>query len=407
MEENNNNNNNSNSSSSNRSNNSNNSSSWNRYMEEISSSRSRNDIDETPTNDNKKDVLGKRGRLEEPTVEEENKKPRELDDCPICLNSLDEIDTKNPIQQLNCGHKFHQNCIYDWMNSINQENTHQCPICRTDISQDQQSLDRASAPAPPAPPPASTMPLHERRLQQVINYETGIGLHENRPVPFLGAVVCYGNTVYKTYLNTEFNLTTNSTLGELKGAVLSKQNDIISSLPSDFVCTARNIASQLTRGYITPRDRHIEITNVHFTTPSECFIKGFSEINLNNDDLTLGAIYRKYQEDLLKFYGDSHYIRSVFNNYTIERSRPDSYEPEYIRTDYFLDPNGPVIPERFRPIEAYPSQTQASRNLIAWLCFKIDCVRRGGKTRKNKKRKKTKKKKSRIMKKKTYKRQKY
>lgn len=41
--------------------------------------------------------------------------------CSICLEKLIDINSST----LPCGHKFHFDCIYSWL----QENT-SCPICR-------------------------------------------------------------------------------------------------------------------------------------------------------------------------------------------------------------------------------------------------------------------------------------
>jgi hypothetical protein len=327
----------------------------------------------------------------------------EVNECPICGDELDHRENApKPLKKLNvvmdangnefCGHEFHQECINRWMNTGQQTAAHQCPICRTDISPDQWP-EQVQQQIPQFQQQVPQIPVSQRRLQQVIDYQIEV----QTSVPFLGVVVCFRNRVIKTYLNTEFNLTTNNTLGELKAFVLSKQDSIIRSLPRDFVCSARNLASRLTRGYIPPQSRDIQITNVIFTTPSQCSIPGFSNLNLESniyDNLTLDGIYRQYQEEARNYYRNSHFVRSVYNNYTRVWDATGQEDPGIHRTNYFLDPNGPVIPERFRPTNAEENEVKASRNSIAWLCFNIDCVRRGGKTRKNKKRKQTKKRKS-------------
>ena len=330
------------------------------------------------------------------------------EDCAICQEVLN--DGQTPVTTLtNCNHKFHEPCINQWMNS-GQANAHVCPLCRTNINQNQW---------PNVPSPTQQQqqqqqqqpqfqqhqtPEYERRLQRVTQLEIQAGTS----VPFLGVVVCYNNKMYKGYLNTEFDLTTNATLGELKNSVLSQQNDIVSLLPRDFICTARNIASTVTRGLVSPITRQIQITNVHFTTPSQCSIPEFSDQNFNNDDnLRLGDIYSQYQKKIRDIYGSSsygsssygsslYYIRSVYDNYTEEWNPTGPDDPGYYRTGFFLDPNGPIIPLPFRAVSNYE---QSSLNSIAWLCFTIDCARRGGKTRKNKKLKKTKKRNSKFLKK--------
>jgi len=339
-----------------------------------------------------------------PVIEEE--------DCVICNDVLDHgKNPKKPLKILKkingmCGHEFHKECINRWMNSGQQAAAHQCPICRTDISPDQwpQQIPQLQMPQqiPQFQQPQfeeeeeeePQIPEHQRRLQQVIDYET----EEERAVPFLGVVVCYNNQIYKGYLNTDFNLGTNNTFGELKAFVLSQQNDIVSSLPRDFVCNARNIANTVTMGWVPQVTRQIGIINVYFTTPSQCSTGELSVFVVNNDNSTLGEIYSQYQEVSHEYYVSSRYIRSGYDNYTRRWDRTGPEDPGIHRTNYFLDPNGPDIPEEFRPENAEADQVKASRNAIAWLCFNIDCVRRGGKTRKNKKQKKTKKRNSRFLK---------
>lgn len=54
---------------------------------------------------------------------------REKKDCSICLDNLYSEDTlKKPIT-LNCGHKFHPDCLYKWISK-----NHTCPLCRTKIA---------------------------------------------------------------------------------------------------------------------------------------------------------------------------------------------------------------------------------------------------------------------------------
>ena len=46
--------------------------------------------------------------------------PQEGDDCNICLSSLSNQDKKT-----NCGHGFHQECLFQWL-----EKHAKCPTCR-------------------------------------------------------------------------------------------------------------------------------------------------------------------------------------------------------------------------------------------------------------------------------------
>ena len=48
-----------------------------------------------------------------------------IDFCPICQ---DKIDTNIIIRKLDCGHKFHQECVDKWL-----ETNAKCPVCRYQI----------------------------------------------------------------------------------------------------------------------------------------------------------------------------------------------------------------------------------------------------------------------------------
>jgi hypothetical protein len=49
------------------------------------------------------------------------------DDCSLCLSK---IDLKEPITTLECGHKFHSRCLYNY---INKTRDLRCPLCRASI----------------------------------------------------------------------------------------------------------------------------------------------------------------------------------------------------------------------------------------------------------------------------------
>jgi hypothetical protein len=292
-----------------------------------------------------------------------------------------------------CGHKFHEACINQSMNS-DLENADLCPLCRTEIDIEQIPQEkRAEVEAKRNPEEHEDNDEEnegESRLEQIVQYEN----HEQRSVPFLGVVICYHNEIKAQYLNTSFDLTTNNTLSELKDSVLSQQDNIIATLPRDMICSARNALSMI--GLSNPSNRTIQITNIHFTTPSNCSIPNFSNYNFNNDNnLTLGDLYVLYQETAKDFISNN-YVSSVYNHYTEVWSPTGPDDPGEYTTNYFLDPNGPVMNPEFR---ARSNELQSTNNSICWLSFNIDCVRSGGRTRKNKKLKKTKKRKSTFLKK--------
>ena len=47
-------------------------------------------------------------------------------DCSICYESLDGKDKKGGYGQLDCGHCFHVECLFEWYDRGNET----CPMCR-------------------------------------------------------------------------------------------------------------------------------------------------------------------------------------------------------------------------------------------------------------------------------------
>lgn len=64
--------------------------------------------------------------------EVEKEEEQQEEECPICSDVLDTNDYKNKqyvaITQ-NCNHRFHEQCLQDWL-----QRDPSCPICRTTIS---------------------------------------------------------------------------------------------------------------------------------------------------------------------------------------------------------------------------------------------------------------------------------
>ena len=58
----------------------------------------------------------------------------EKDRCAICLNNL---DNGLSIKTLSCGHKFHNECMNDWIRNMRQNRLpRRCPMCRANMSRD-------------------------------------------------------------------------------------------------------------------------------------------------------------------------------------------------------------------------------------------------------------------------------
>lgn len=58
----------------------------------------------------------------------------EKDKCAICLNDL---DNGLSIKTLNCGHRFHNECMNDWILNMRQNRLpRRCPMCRGNMTRD-------------------------------------------------------------------------------------------------------------------------------------------------------------------------------------------------------------------------------------------------------------------------------
>jgi len=47
-----------------------------------------------------------------------------LDEDDVCPTCLDVYDAENPRYMTSCGHHFHLQCVYEWM-----ERSQTCPVC--------------------------------------------------------------------------------------------------------------------------------------------------------------------------------------------------------------------------------------------------------------------------------------
>lgn len=58
------------------------------------------------------------------------------EDCAICLERFDSLTEKGRrkvVMQLDCGHKFHNNCVHMLCSTKRHP---KCPLCRVDINED-------------------------------------------------------------------------------------------------------------------------------------------------------------------------------------------------------------------------------------------------------------------------------
>jgi hypothetical protein len=352
------------------------------------------------------------------------------DNCSICLDFL---NNKEQLEQLTkCEHIFHENCINrNIITAVVGNQQPVCPICRTEISDEQisdvqeqnkplekrlkkEAAEQAAAQleAEEAEIAANYSDEEEEEAEEVMTHNE-ISLDEVidneqrndgtvRPVPFFGVVLCTNNQeIIKTYLNAKnFNLGTANTLGELKAHILTKEDEILQSIPQGLFCAARNLFSNFI-SRIQPVTRRIQIGPMNFTTPSKCAIEGLITPPNYDDNTTLGQIYLDYLNAAETFLssaeqGSENYnlVKDVYYLYhppSVEQTVLNDFDP-YQPPPYYRNLKNPTIPEGFR---AEFSQTEydpyGTKEPIAWLAFQIECINSGGKSRKSRKCKKSKK----------------
>jgi hypothetical protein len=341
-----------------------------------------------------------RSNIQRPITKNKSKKnnvPLVIEeDCAICQEVLN--DGQTPVTTLtNCNHKFHEQCINQWMNT-NQANAHECPLCRAPINYNQWPPPIAPQQPQFQQPQQPQMPESERRLQQVIAFENSRG---QTPVPFLGIVICINGEMIIKYLNTDLGLGTNNTINDLKDAILGRSLEIAGQ--RGFFCQTnfgRHVNNAVaTTGFTRRREPSFRINRIGFGVPASCETDtiNFAFNNYANDWLEgtfLGNLYRSYQENARIILG-SYGIDVPDNLHRVYKKHTIRFQTGIFTTDYFLNMYNPDIPEEFRP--DYPDDRdikKATKISLAWLIVDIECTTlAGGKTRKRRLRKNRKSKK--------------
>ncbi len=346
-------------------------------------------------------------------VDASNKEVDEAE-CPICLDPLgtENVKTLNKVaakQKINnvetdiqvCGHSFHKKCIDNWINSTREQTGGpRCPVCRTEISRDQwpQQEPRIRGPTIVQQADAARPSIRAQAIQAEEREREQQG---QGPVLFMGILVCLnGQPFRKKYLNsdTEFNLRTNNTLGELKAKILALAPELAKQ--RTFFCQTnmgRYINNALSyTGLTNERKPSFRITSMYYGTPYSC--DKFSQLNIGNipenmirnnnsiDNIALIDIYKDYQNNII-YASDTlrndriefSIFNSIYRTHTV-RWRPTGPEDEgYQNTDYFYNFNNPEIPEEFRARPRFEGELtdfqyeRTTRHPLAWLVVNIEC----------------------------------
>jgi hypothetical protein len=284
----------------------------------------------------------------------------EFTECAICYEKM----SKETMKTLPCNHKFHTKCVNKWL----QNNT-TCPLCRN-----------------------IEMPLFRKRRIEVETAERQRGI-----VPFLGVVVCYKNKIIGKHLNTELNLRTENTLGDLQNAVIEKYQEWANS----GIC--QRVAGRITNAlYGTSKNRFScvpVVMRLYQGTPSNCNLMTYGSIyNVETEnDVPLHIDYELYQHNAMETYNNSISAieRRNVGNVLMAHSDGD-YE-----FDFFYNENNPIVAEENRDHDAVEYAIEnpdvadvalrSTTHSLSWIVIELGYrnENRGGKrrrTRKNKRR---------------------
>mgnify|MGYP003348635631 CR=1 FL=1 len=250
-------------------------------------------------------IVKKRKQKKEELIEEHK-------ECPICYEEMNE----ETIKTLPCDHEFHTECINKWLH-----NHATCPLCREPAEQ------------------VVATPLFIKRRRAVEEAEQQRGI-----IPFLGVTVCYKNRIIGKHLNTEFNLRTENTLGDLQNAVIERYGDWANS----GIC--QTVASAITNtlyGSVKNRFSCVPtVRRVYQGTPSNCNLLQFGSVyNMAiEDDVPLHVEYELYQHNAMETHNDS--------NSVVERRNTRNVLMAHREFDFFYNEDNPVVPEEHRDPEA-------------------------------------------------------
>lgn len=294
-------------------------------------------------------------------------------ECAICRIDFKEEDK---IRKLGCGHKFHGNCINMWLNARPIQEQRTCPTCLTEVTNDDD-------------------------INHDTNMDTNDVLKQDDPI-FFGAVVCLKNAngtkqIIQKYFNVDLDLGVDSTLGNLRTAVLNK-------LP----------------------ERPSKINKMYFGTPATCDENPdlFQEIKPAQSGRTLIDVYKQYREKLNRAISN---MRIAHENGTYQHKPSDDHienlyflheinmDEQNIQTEYLYNPDNPDVPDEYivhpsRIDESYPESViyalqpievrrKSTDQRIAWIVFEVEHSGTPGGGSSTRKKRRTNKKKSRKHKK--------
>lgn len=318
----------------------------------------------------------KRGHEDSEKIPEKKVKDWGETECTICSGDFEENDN---IRRLGCGHKFHNNCIYSWLDSRPTQKRRTCPTCSREVSPDEDAIYHGN--------------IDTKDVLEQTDYDIPL---------FFGVVVCLNNNIVGKYFNIDLDLNVNSSIHDLRTAVLNKSNEWTNSALSSTKPT-------------------FKINKMYYGTPTNCNeIEGLNtELNITqSSQITLIDVYKDYY---IKFHRNINDIRINRENGTY-REKPNDKNLENLyylheinidgqdkQTDYLYNPDNPDVPDNYivKPsrideqyiegrifrLQPISIRGKSTYQRIAWIVFQVEEVRgvsKGGSTRKKQRNNKSK-----------------
>lgn len=270
---------------------------------------------------------------------------------------------------MGCGHKFHRDCMYRWLNSRPTQARRTCPTCSKEVSPDEDATYDAN--------------IDTNDVRTQTDYDVPL---------FFGAVVCLNNKIVGKYFNIDLDLNINSSIQDLKTAVLNRSNEWTNGTGLSFVKPT------------------FKINKMYYGTPASCNeIEGLYT-ELSQPGQTLIDVYQDYYKKLHRYIID---IRINRENGTY-RQKPSDEHVENLyylheiniygedkQVDYLYNRDNPDVPDNyivkpFRIDEKYIERVvyklqpisirgKSTYQRVAWIVFQVEEVRgasKGGSTRK-------------------------
>ena len=295
----------------------------------------------------------------------------EENNCFICWNSLDEkefgrkkiIHSNDENNNNNkWQHSCHEKCLNSWCKRcITVEGTYpKCPICasfKIPIEKMPASFRRRALEILEEEEEEEELQVEEE-LQEVVvpkavqqaNERLRI-LYENNygkfaTLPFLGIMVCFNGCTILKYTSSDFNLTINSRLDEIKAGILSKNVEISKKIGLMNLQNLRhnlNLSNWVNWTYPT-----FQITDVHYGIPPyTCRFEPLDSAFDLRDNVSLSDMYLEYQTNAGKILDNYEILENygLLNNY---ESKPLAYRHLsnlYYKEDIFrFESTGPDDP---------------------------------------------------------------